>query len=65
MAEDLERTGKVAGFDATKLACADADQTDATVLHTRITPIVEKVDQLGENDPDFDMKVFTDEMWGG
>jgi Asp-tRNA(Asn)/Glu-tRNA(Gln) amidotransferase C subunit len=65
MAENFGRAGKVAGRDAAKVARVEADQAEATALHTRIAPILEKVDQLGENDPDFDMKVFTDEMWGG
>lgn len=65
MAENVERAGKVAGHNASNLACTEADHAEVTPLHARIEPILERVDQVGTNDPDFDMKAFTDEMWGG
>ncbi len=33
-------------------------------LLERIQPILKRVKTVGEKDPDFDMKKFTDEMWG-
>jgi antitoxin VapB len=32
-------------------------------LITRIGPILDRADAIGEPDSDFDMKRFTDEMW--
>lgn len=32
-------------------------------LLERLEPLLERADNLGEPDPDFDMKKFTDELW--
>jgi len=32
-------------------------------LLTRLEPILIRADALGKDDPDFNMKTFTDEMW--
>ncbi len=32
-------------------------------LLDRLQPILDRADQIGEPDPDFDMKKYTDEMW--
>ena len=29
----------------------------------RLAPVLKRADGVGEADPDFDMKAFTDEMW--
>lgn len=33
-------------------------------LLDRLEPILKRADALDQGDPDFDMKKFTDEMWG-
>ena len=38
-------------------------ESDRTPLLERVEPILQRADQVGEPDPDFDMKNFTDEMW--
>lgn len=65
MGDDLQKNQEGSVPDAAKLACVEADHVEVTPLHTRVELILESVDQLGTNDPDFDMKAFTDEMWGG
>lgn len=32
-------------------------------LLDRLEPVLQRADELGAPDPDFDMKRFTDEMW--
>ena len=32
-------------------------------LSERLQPILDRADQVGEPDPGFDMKIYTDEMW--
>jgi hypothetical protein len=33
-------------------------------LLERLRPAWDLIDSMGPRDPDFDMKAFTDEMWG-
>jgi antitoxin VapB len=44
------------------LAQIAAEESKLPLL-TRLAPILSRADALGEKDPDFDMKTFTDEMW--
>ena len=37
---------------------------EQTPLLERILPILEGVERLGREDPNFDMKRYTDELWG-
>lgn len=37
---------------------------DARPLRERIAPSLALADAMGEGNSDFDMKAFTDEMWG-
>lgn len=41
-----------------------AEKNKKTLLE-RIQPILKRADALGEPDPDFDMKTYTDDMWDG
>ena len=38
--------------------------TQRKPLLERLEPILKRADELGHGDPDFDMKKFSDEMWG-
>ena len=40
----------------------DAEMNRKPLLE-RLQPILDRADQIGESDPDFDMKKYTDEMW--
>lgn len=40
----------------------DAEMNRKPLLE-RLQPILDRADQIGEPDPDFDMKKYTDEMW--
>jgi antitoxin VapB len=44
------------------LAQIAAEQSKLPLI-ARIGPILDRADAIGEPDPDFDMKRFTDEMW--
>lgn len=37
--------------------------TNRVPLLERLEPILKRADELGQGDPDFDMKKFSDEMW--
>lgn len=53
--------------DQVRNAVKSGDGADGTItdpLLERLRPILERVDKLGERDPDFDMKAYLDEMWG-
>ncbi|MFS4581098.1 hypothetical protein [Phaeobacter sp. C3_T13_0] len=65
MAGNLERAGKLADLETGQVAHGDAAQAEIAPLLVRIEPILEKVDQFGITDAEFDMQAFTDEMWGG
>ena len=39
-------------------------ESDRTPPLERVESILHRADQVGEPDPDFDMKAYTDEMWG-
>jgi len=39
-------------------------ETSRKPLLERLEPILSRADSLGPGDPDFDMKKFTDEIWG-
>lgn len=41
-----------------------ADISDKTPLLQRIRPILKQMNEIGPVDPEFDMKEFTDDMWG-
>lgn len=59
-------TGAKTKTDAVRkalLAQLDAE-TQRKPLLERLEPILKRADGLGQGDPDFDMKQFTDEMWG-
>lgn len=45
------------------MAQIDAE-TNRKPLLDRLGPILDRVDALGPNDPNFNMKAFTDDMWG-
>ncbi len=65
VAECVERAGTVAGRDTSSRECAEVEQTEFASVLARVEHIRERVDKLGTNDPDFDTKIFTDEMWDG
>ena len=41
-----------------------AEISDKTPLLQRIRPILQQMDDIGPVDPEFNMKEFTDDMWG-
>lgn len=45
------------------LQAALGAKLNQTALIDRIRPLQSRVIELGPVDPDFDMKVFTDEIW--
>ena len=53
---------KTAAVRAALLAQLDALKNHKSLLE-RLQPVLDRADQLGPGDPDFDMKTFTDEMW--
>ena len=68
LADELKRVTKASSkTDAVRRALRDAldRETSRKPLLERLEPVLEKADAMGPNDPDFDMKKFTDEMWGG
>jgi antitoxin VapB len=67
LAEKVMRaTGAKTKTDAVRQALQDAldAKLNQTPLLERIKPLQSRVAGLGPVDPDFDMKTFTDEMWG-
>lgn len=64
-----EKFQKIGGFknktEAVEKALIDqiALATSKVPLLDRLEPILQQVDDMGQEDPDFDMKKFTDEMW--
>ena len=40
------------------------DAPEKSELMKEIEALQDRVAAMGQNDPDFDMKAFTDEMWG-
>jgi len=67
LAEQVMRaTGAKTKTDAVRQAlqaALDAKLNQTSILD-RIKPLQSRVADLGPVDPDFDMKTFTDEMWG-
>lgn len=67
LAEQVRRaTGAKTKTDAVRQAlqaALDAKLNQTSILD-RIKPLQSRVADLGPVDPDFDMKTFTDEMWG-
>lgn len=67
LAEQVMRaTGAKTKTDAVRQAlqaALDAKQNETSLLD-RIKPLQSRVAELGPVDPDFDMKTFTNEMWG-
>lgn len=66
LADELTRVTKARSkTEAVRRALRDALEREAskTPLIERIAPALAMADALGPNDPAFDMKAFTDEMW--
>lgn len=67
--ELAEKFQKIGGFSSKTEAVETAlrDQialvSNKVPLLDRLEPILQQVDSMGQEDPDFDMKKFTDEMW--
>ena len=61
----MKATGAKTKTDAVRKASrAQLDaQMNRKPLLERLQPILDRADQIGEPDPDFDMKKYTDEMW--
>ena len=61
----MEATGAKTKTDAVRKALqAQLDaQMNRKPLLERLQPLLDRADQIGEPDPDFDMKKYTDEMW--
>lgn len=61
----MKATGAKTKTDAVRKALqAQLDaQMNRKPLLERLQPILDRADQIGEPDPDFDMKKYTDEMW--
>ena len=61
----MKATGAKTKTDAVRKALQA--QLDAEInrkpLLERLQPILDRADRIGEPDPDFDMKKYTDEMW--
>ena len=60
-------TGAKSKTDAVRKALQaqlDAENNRKPLLE-RLQPILERADAIGEPDPDFDMKKYTDEMYEG
>ena len=67
MAVELQRiTNAPSKTEAVRraLEAAIAEREDAKPLIERIAPALALADAMGPTDPDFDMKAFTNEMWG-
>lgn len=62
----MKATGAKSKTDAVRraLQAALAAKLNQTPIAERIKPLQSRVAELGAADPDFDMKTFTDEMWG-
>jgi len=66
-----EKVKKVTGAKSKTDAVRDALQAQLDAesnrkpLLERLQPILERADAIGERDPDFDMKAYTDEMYEG
>ncbi len=62
----MKLTGAKSKTDAVRkalLAQIDAEANRKPLLE-RLEPIFLKADELGDKDPNFDMKSYTDDMWG-
>ena len=61
----MKATGAKTKTDAVRKALqAQLDaQMNRKPLLERLQPILDRADQIGEPDPDFDMKKYTDELW--
>lgn len=67
LAEELKVvTGASNKTEAVRTALKDALERNEKLLsfQERIRAIQDRVAAIGERDPDFDMKKFSDEMWG-
>ena len=67
LADELTRvTNARSKTEAVKRALRDAleRETSKAPLIERIAPALAMADAMGPSDPNFDMKAFTDEMWG-
>lgn len=67
LAEQVMRlTGAKTKTDAVREALQAAldAKLNQTSIFDKIKPLQSRVAELGEVNPDFDMKKFTDEMWG-
>ena len=66
MAEKLAKLTKVSKTDAVRAALRhELERTRSSVpLRARLASIHEKAAGIGLPNPDFDMKAYTDEMWG-
>ncbi len=68
LAEKVRKaTGAKSKTDAVRKALQaqlDAENNRKPLLE-RLQPILERADAIGEPDPDFDMKKYTDEMYEG
>lgn len=53
---------KTAAVQDALLAALEAHKSRKSLLE-RLQPVLDRADQLGPGDPNFDMKAFTDEMW--
>ena len=63
--EVMKATGAKTKTDAVRKALQlqlEAEMNRKPLLE-RLQPILDRADQIGEPDPDFDMKKYTDEMW--
>lgn len=66
MAEKLAKLTKVSKTDAVRAALRhELERTRSSVpLRERLAVIHEKAAKIGLPNPGFDMKAYTDEMWG-
>lgn len=63
--EVMKATGAKTKTDAVRKALQlqlEAEMNRKPLLE-RLQPILDRAGQIGEPDPDFDMKKYTDEMW--
>lgn len=63
----MKATGAKTKTDAVRNALQaqlDAELNRKPLLE-RLQPILDRAEQVGEPDPDFDMKKYTDDMWDG
>jgi antitoxin VapB len=62
----MRATGAKSKTDAVRKALQAAldEQQNQTSIYDLVKPLQSRVAALGPFDPNFDMKSFTDEMWG-